>query len=42
MEYQKITNLMDRESDDNLPRFVTKNWLKFIINQKEITMSTKN
>ena len=42
MEFQKIVNLLDTTSDDkDLPRFVTKNGLKFMINQKEITMSTK-
>ena len=42
MEFQKIVNLLHTTSDDkDLPRFVTKNGLKFMINQKEITMSTK-
>ena len=42
MEFQKIVNLLDITSDDkDLPRFVTKNGLKFMINQKEITMVTK-
>ena len=42
MEFQKIVNLLDTASDDkDLPRFVTKNELKFMINQKEIKMSTK-
>ena len=42
MEFQKIVNLLDTTSDDkDLPRFVTKNGLKFMINQKEMTMSTK-
>ena len=42
MELQKITNFLDTTSDDkDLSRFVTKNGLKFIINQKEITTITK-
>ena len=42
MEFQKIVNLLDATSDDkDLPRFVTKNGLKFMINQKEITMLIK-
>ena len=36
MEFQKIINLLDMTSiDKDLPRFVTKNGLKFIINQKK-------
>ena len=42
MEFQKITNFLDTTSDDkDLPRFVTKNRLKFMINQKEIKMLMK-
>ena len=42
MEFQKITNFLDTASDDkDLPRFLTKNGLKFMINQKEITMLIK-
>ena len=42
MEFQKILNFLDTTTDDkDLPRFVTKNGLKFMINQKEITMVTK-
>ena len=42
MEFQKIINFLDITSDDkDLPRFVTKKWIKFMINQKEITMLTK-
>ena len=42
MEFQKIANFLDTTSDDkDLPRFVTKNVLKFMINQKETTMLTK-
>ena len=34
MEFQKIINLLDITSDDkDLPRYVTKNGLKFMINQ---------
>ena len=43
MEFQKIVNFLDATSDnEDLWRFVTKNGLKFMINQKEITMLTKN
>ena len=39
MEFQKIVNFLDTTSDNkDLPTFVTKNGLKFMINQKEITM----
>ena len=42
MEFQKILNFLDTTSDDkNLPRFVTKNGLKFVINEEEITMLIK-
>ena len=42
MEFQKITNFLDITSDDkDLPKFVTKNGLKFMINQKKITMLIK-
>ena len=42
MEFQKIKNFLDINSDDkDLPKFVTKNGLKFMINQKEITMLIK-
>ena len=42
MEFQKITNFLDITSDDkDLPKFVTKNGLKFIINQKEIITQIK-
>ena len=42
MEFQIIINLLDTTSDDkDLPRFVTKNGLKFLINQKKITMLRK-
>ena len=41
MEFQKIVNLLGTVSDDkDLPRFVTKNELKFMINQEEIIEST--
>ena len=40
--FQKIVNLLDMTSDDkDLPRFVTKNGLKFMINQKKIITLTK-
>ena len=36
MEFQKIVNFLDTTSDDkDLPRFVTKNGLKFMISQKK-------
>ena len=42
MEFQKIRNFLDATSDDkDLPRFVTKNGLKFLISQKKITMLIK-
>ena len=42
MEFLKIINLLDTTSDDkDLLRFASKNGLKFMINQKEITMTTK-
>ena len=37
MEFQKTVNLLDTISDQkDLPRFVTKNGLKFMINQKDV------
>ena len=42
MEFQKIVNFLDTNSDNkDLPKFVTKNGLKFMINQKGITMLIK-
>ena len=42
MEFQKIVNFFDTTSDDkDAPNVVTKNGLKFMINQKEITMLIK-
>ena len=42
MKFQKIRNFLDATSDDkDLPRFVTKNGLKFLISQKKITMLIK-
>ena len=42
MEFQKIKNFLDTTSDDkDLPKFVTKNGLKFMINQKKIVTQTK-
>ena len=42
MEFQKIVNLLDATSDDkDLPRFVTKNGLNFMINEEKVTESTK-
>ena len=42
MEFQTIVNLLDITSDNkDLPKYVTKNGLKFMINQKKITILTK-
>ena len=42
MESQKIVNLFDTNSDDkDLPRIVTKKWIKVYDQQEEITMLTK-
>ena len=42
MEFKKIVNFLNTPSDDkDLPRFVTKLGLKFMINQEEITMLMK-
>ena len=42
MEFQKIVNFLDTTSDNkDLPTFFTKNGLKFMINQKEITVLIK-
>ena len=42
LESQKITNFLNTTSDDkDLPRFVTKNKLNFMINQKKIIAQTK-
>ena len=42
MEFQKLTNFLGTTSDGkDLPSFVTKNGLKFMINQEEITMLIK-
>ena len=42
MGFQKTVNLLDATFDDeDLPRFVTKNGLKFMINQNKITILTK-
>ena len=37
MEFQKIVNLLDTTfGNKDLPKFVTKNGLRFMINQKKI------
>ena len=42
MEFQKIVNLLYTTSDDkDIPRFVTKNGLKIMINQEKITRLTE-
>ena len=41
MGFQKIVDLLDTTfGDKDLPRFVTKNGLKFMINQKKIATLT--
>ena len=39
MEYQKNTNLLGNTSD-NVPRFITKKWIKFMINLEKHTILT--
>ena len=42
MEFQKIVNFLDTTSDNkDLPKFVTKNGLKFMINHKKIITQIK-
>ena len=42
MEFRKITNFLDVTSDnEDLPKRITKNGLKFMTNEKEITMFIK-
>ena len=42
MKFQKVVNLLDTTSDNkDLPKFVTKNGLKFMISHKEIMMLIK-
>ena len=42
MEFRKIVNLLDITSDNkDLPKYVTKNGLKFMINHKETMMLIK-
>ena len=42
IKFQKITNFLDITSDNkDLPKFATKHGLKFMINQKKITMLIK-
>ena len=42
MEFEKLVNFLDTIfNDKDLPRFVTKNGLKSMINQEEITMLIK-
>ena len=41
MEFQKILNFLDTTDNKDLPKFVTKNGLKFMMNQKKITVLTK-
>ena len=42
MELQKIVHFLDTTSDDkDLPRLLPKNRLKFMINQKKITVLSK-
>ena len=42
MEFQKIVNFFDTNFDNkDLPKFVAKNGLKFMMNHKEIMMLIK-
>ena len=42
MEFQKITNFLNTKfADKDLPRFVTKKWIKFYDQFKKITLLTK-
>ena len=42
MEFQKITNFLDINSDDkDLPKFVTKKWIEVYDQPGGITMLTK-
>ena len=42
MEFQKIVNLLNITSDDkDLPRYVTKKWIKVYDESEKIAMSTK-
>ena len=42
MQFQNIVNFIDTTSDNkDLPKFATKNGLKFMINHKEITTLIK-
>ena len=38
MEFQRLTNFLDNE---DLPKYVTKKWIKFMINHKETMMLIK-
>ena len=39
MEYQKVINPLDTTSDD-IPKFIIKKWLKFMINLEKYTTPT--
>ena len=42
MEFQRILNLLDTTSDDkDLPRFINKNGLKCMINQRKLQSQKK-
>ena len=42
MEFQKITNFLDTTSDNkDLPRFVTKKWVKIYDQSEKITILIK-
>ena len=42
MDFKKITNILDMTSDNkDLPKFLLKNGLMFMVNQKKITMLMK-
>ena len=40
MKFKKIVDLLDTTFDKDLPTFITKNGLKFMINQNKITTLT--
>ena len=40
MEFQKIVNFLNTNFNEDLPSFLLKNGLKYMINQEEITMLT--
>ena len=41
MEFQKIVNFLNTNSDENLPRFITKKWVKVYDKSGGNSMLTK-